>query len=198
MHLIAGLPDHLAERACAVHDRPINPTGEFVLYWMHNALRAHENPALDVALQLSRRLSMPLLVYQGLSERYPYASDRHHAFILQGARDVHGELTARGVGSVFHLERSGHRGPHLRTLARRAAILVTEDLPTQPFTVWMDGLAARCETPLWAVDTACVVPMRLVGQAHDRAFTYRAATRGLLEKRLTRPWVEVEGPTESL
>jgi len=97
---------------------------------------------------------------------------------------------------VFHLERPGHRGPHLRTLACRAAVLVTEDLPTQPLTGWVDRLAARCDTPLWAVDTACVVPMRLVGKAHDRAFAFRDATRDLLEKRLTRPWPEVESSRE--
>jgi deoxyribodipyrimidine photolyase len=39
--------------------------------------------------------------------------------------------------------------------------------------------------------------MRLVGKAHDRAFTYRAATRDLLEKRLICPWMEVEDATES-
>ena len=196
MTIIGEFPDHLAERTRVVRDRSINPTGEFVLYWMHSALRAHVNPALDVALLLSRRLSLPLLVCQGLSARYAYASDRHHAFILQGARDAHAELAARGVGSVFHLERLGHRGPHLRTLARCAAVLVTEDLPTQPFTVWMDRLATSCETPLYAVDAACVVPMRLVGKAYDRAFAYRDATRDLLEKRLTRPWHEVEVPAE--
>jgi photolyase PhrII len=194
MHLSDALPEHLAERTRPLGDRPPEPAGAFVLYWMHNALRAHENPALDVALWLSGRLGLPLLVYQGLSERYDYASDRHHAFILQGARDAHAGLAGRGIAAAFHLERPGSRGPHLRTLARRAAVVVTEDLPTQPITGWLGRLAAGCAAPLYAVDTACVVPMRLVGKAHDRAFAFRDATRGLLEKRLTRAWPEVENP----
>lgn len=38
-----------------------------------------------------------------------------------------------------------------------------------------------CHVPgLWAVDTACVVPMRLVTRAHDKAYAYRSATEGAI------------------
>jgi photolyase PhrII len=188
------LPEHLDERLRQTSDRGPNPAGRYVLYWMHNALRGHENPALDVAIGTARSLGLPLFVYQGLSERYRFASDRHHAFILQGARAAHAELASRGIGSVFHLERPGQRGPHLRTLATSAAVVVTEDLPTDPIVCWVARLAASVTTPLWLVDTACVVPMKLVGKAYDRAFSHRAATSDLLEKRLTRPWPEDRNP----
>jgi len=100
---------------------------------MHHALRGHENPALDVALVTGRHFQLPVFVYHGLSERTRWASDRH-AFILQGARDAHAELANRSIGSAFHLERQDHRGAHLRALANRAAVVVTEDFPTQPIT----------------------------------------------------------------
>lgn len=196
MNLLADLPEHLSERTRLFHDTSWNPRKEFVLYWMHHALRAEENPALDVALTLARASNLPLLVYQGLSERYPYASDRHHAMILSGARDAHAALGARRIASVFHLERRGHRGPHLRTLTRRAAVLVTEDMPVQPVTGWIRRLAETCETPIVLADTACVVPMQLTSQFHDRAFAYRDATRELVKQRLKRPWREVEDPIQ--
>jgi len=110
----------LPERLRVAGDRPPNQGGRLVLYWMHSALRGHENLDLDVALVTARHLGLPVFVYQGLSERYRFASDRHYAFILQGARDAHAELAARGVGSAFHLERPGHCGPHLLALAARA------------------------------------------------------------------------------
>ncbi len=31
---------------------------------------------------------------------------------------------------------------------------------------------------VWAVDTACVVPMRLVTRAYEKAYAYRSATEG--------------------
>ena len=124
-----SLPQHLDERLrwIASPDVRISAPGEFVLYWMHNALRAHENPALDVAICLARQNGLPLLVYHGLSEEYPFASDRLHAFMLQGHRDAQRELSDRGIAAAFHLQRNGKRGPYLRNLTRAAAVLVTEE-----------------------------------------------------------------------
>ena len=188
------IPEHLEERLRAHAERSLNRHGRFVLYWMHHALRGHENPALDLALIVSERLGLPLFVYQGLSEDDPYASDRHHALIMQGARDVHNELSSRGIGSAFHLERPGERGPSLRHLANQAAVVVTDDLPTEPITGWVGRLRAQVATPIWLVDVACVVPMKRVGRAYDRAFAYRAATKALLEARLVKPWPEQANP----
>lgn len=178
-------------------DTILNRDGEFILYWMHHSLRGHENPALDVALLAAKQLRLPIFVYQGLSERSAYASDRHHMFILQGARDAHAELARRGIGSALHVERRGHRGPHLKALADRAAVVVTEDFPTVAMNQSIQRLAARISAPIWLVDTACVVPMRMVGRAYDRAFAYRDATRRLLDERLTRSWPEQPDPGEA-
>lgn len=172
-----------------------SPGGEFVLYWMRTGLRGHENPALDVALTEGRRLGLPVFVYHALSERYPYASDRHHRFILEGARDVAVELAERGIGYAFHLERGGHRGPHLVTLAKRAARVVTEDLPVAPLIRWTRVLAERVGREVWAVDTACLVPLRSVRAADTtRAFKFRSATRGARDAVLSGPWPEQPDP----
>ena len=81
-------------------------------------------------------------------------------------------------------------------LARRAALVVSEDFPAPPLPRWTGALAARTSAPVWIVDTACVVPMKLVpadsgGGPHDRAFRFRDAIRPLLDERLERPWPEV-------
>ncbi|MDG2222724.1 MAG: hypothetical protein P8L85_15195, partial [Rubripirellula sp.] len=76
-----SLPSYLDERfrwRVSPTDSGAQTPGDFVLYWMHNALRCHENPALDAAICLARQNGLPLLVYHGLSEDYPYASDRYH------------------------------------------------------------------------------------------------------------------------
>lgn len=186
------LPVHLSERVFVLPPAADpSASGTFVLYWARTAIRAHENPALDVALSLGARLGIPVFVYHALSERYPYASDRHHMFILEGARDFEAELAARGVGTAFHLERDGHRGPHLVTLAQRAAVVVTELMPAAPLAQWTASLRARIAAPVWQVDTACVVPVSLTTQAYDRAFVYRDATAPLRRVRVATPWVEV-------
>jgi hypothetical protein len=149
-------------------------------------VRAHENPALDVAVTLANERGVPVLVYHALSERYPYASDRHHTFILQGARDVQRALAKREIAYCFHLERAGTRGPHLRTLAAGALAVVTEDFPVDPLRAWTSRLAE--DVLVAAVDTACVVPMKLVGRAFDRAFAFTGATAALRRDRVARAW----------
>ena len=64
--LFEGLPDHLLERIRMINRRPVCKDGSFVLYWMHHAVRGHENPALDVAICVANQLRRPVLVYQGL------------------------------------------------------------------------------------------------------------------------------------
>ena len=113
--LCGGLREFLSERCRRIgpadESRESEPLeGEFVVYWMRNAARAHENPALDVAVAAANRLGCPAVVYHGVSESYPYASDRHHTFVLEGSREVAAECRDRAVGYALHVERPGHRG----------------------------------------------------------------------------------------
>lgn len=161
-------------------DQTVHKPGEFVLYWMHNAIRGHENPALDVAIHLAHQNGLPLLVYHGLSENYPFASDRHHAFIMQAARDAQREFRELGITYVFHLERYRHRGPHLRDLARRAAVLVTESMPVAPLVDWTERLQSLVSTPIVSVDTTCLLSMAQVtalaeADASNQTWFHRAS-----------------------
>lgn len=169
------LPQSLLLRTEKKNKQPIREEAEFVLYWARTALRCEENPALDAAITAANALGKPLLVYQGLSERYPYANDRHHAFILEGARDFAQGLTERGIANAFHLERPGHRQPVLKELVARSTVVLSEDMPVEPLRSWTQGLAEQSPVALVVVDTACIVPSNTVGRAFLRAFQYRKA-----------------------
>ncbi|MEM8733141.1 MAG: FAD-dependent oxidoreductase [Planctomycetota bacterium] len=188
--LVEKLPEHLGERIRIVGQSTVRAEGQFILYWMCTAIRDTENPALDAACEIATQLGKPLLVYQGLSSQYEYASDRFHTFILEGARDVQKSLAERGISYAFHLERPADTRDHLRHLAQRACAVVTEDMPTHAPRLFLKALARSVETPVVATDTACVVSPRLVGKAYDRAFAYRSKTKRLCAERLTRSWPE--------
>ena len=193
--LLAALPRDLSERVrrCnAVSVGVEKPNGDFVLHWMHNAVRADDNPALNVSVEAANRLGLPLLVYHAVSERYPFASDRHHTFMLEGARDVSGQMERAGLPYAFHLQTPDDRRPHLRTLAERAALTVTDDMPTEPTLSWLRSLAAAAGKPVWAVDASCVVPMPLVKTEFNRAFAFRNKTSKLRKARVDSQWIPPE------
>lgn len=58
-------------------------------------------------------------MYQGLSEKYRFASDRHHTFILEAARDLQESYAKLGISFAFHLDRCNARPPRLARLAEQ-------------------------------------------------------------------------------
>jgi len=189
---LAWLPDDVRARTRVLAGGA--PGTSFVLYWMRVAVREHENPALDAAIAVANARGASLLVYHAVSERYPFASDRHHTFILEGARDVARGLRRRGIPYALHVERPGARGAFLRALAEQAALVVTEDAPVPPLSTWTHRLAAHLASrgvPLWVVDASCIVPMPLVRQRYDRAYAFRSASRRLAAGTLARPWSDL-------
>ncbi len=199
--LLHHLPPHLAER-CFVptedrqlpepRDESANQEGSFVLYWMHHAVRADENPALDVARSLAVMTNRPLLVYQGLSGRHPFNNDRHHTFIMEGARDVHQRLNDRGIRHAFHLgEDPAVQGP-LVELIQKADLVITEDFPAPPFPAWVTSVILRTSRPWVLVDSSCIVPIRSIGKGYARAYHFRNRIGEEAHERARRDWPACE------
>jgi len=186
----SNLSPFLLARLRPLQDAPPRADGKYVLYWTHHALRADESPALDVAILLANTLNIPLLVYAGLGGAHPYNNDRHHTFILQGARDLAVSLRTRNVTLVFCLPQHPPAPTSTLTLlARQAAAVITDDFPAPPFPKWTINLAARCPlTPVWAVDGQCIVPMQSLGTAYDRAFAFRDAAGKRFASAVTLPY----------
>ena len=103
----------------------------------------------------------------------------------KGARDVQQAFAKKKIDYALHLERRGHHGPHLKTLGQRAAVVVTEEMPTEPLRSWTVRLSQMLPGSLLVVDTACVVPMQLVGKSYERAFAFRNATKSLYAERIS-------------
>jgi photolyase PhrII len=190
------LPPRLSERVRILSDHSIKTNASFVLYWMHHAVRGHENPALDTALYIANRLRIPVLVYQGLGGYHPYNSDRHHTFIMQGAKDVQAELGRRGVAYAFHLGRNPANPSPLISLARRAALLVTEEFPVPPFVTWRRRLVTATDTPFLTVDCSCIVPMQSLRKSFARAFQFRKQTQSAYASRISQSWQDVKPEVE--
>ena len=170
--------------------------GAYVLYLLDANLRTRENQALDTALSLANARGLPLVVLGELREDQPLASDRHHRFQLEGLRNVQRELEAMGVRVCVRVHRPGRRQDAAGELVRHAALTVVDDVPTRPYRArrsrLLDQLDRTGGGPVVAVDASCVVPMRQVGRAYDRAFKFRNATKELRRSRLDDAFPPVE------
>ena len=172
-------------RARHIGGGPRRPGGDYVLYWMQAYRRLERNHALDFALRHAGEAGKPLVVYEGLRLDYPWASARHHCFILEGMQ-ANREAAARlGLAYWPFVETESHSGRGLLTrLAERAVLVVTDDFPCFLIPEQTEALARRSTAPLVAVDSNSIVPLALLGGAATAA----AHLRPRIHKAFAEAW----------
>jgi deoxyribodipyrimidine photo-lyase len=151
-------------RLSRLNDAGINSGGDYVLYWMQIFRRLERNHALDYALECSRALAKPLVVYEGLRLDYPWASPRLHCFILEGM--AANARRARDLGLnywPFVETRTGQGRGLLRGLAERACVVVTDEYPCFIVPGQSEALARKASVPVFAIDSNSVVPLARLG-----------------------------------
>ncbi|MDH4272936.1 MAG: deoxyribodipyrimidine photo-lyase, partial [Candidatus Aminicenantes bacterium] len=81
--------------------RPLNNEKEksrdYVLYWMQASQRSEYNHALEYAAEQANVRGKPLVVFFGLTEKFPEANERHYAFMLEGLQETGRALEQRGI-----------------------------------------------------------------------------------------------------
>nr|WP_020475613.1 hypothetical protein [Zavarzinella formosa] len=141
-----------------------NPAGDYVLYWSQMYRRLDRNHALDYAVHRAKTLKKPLIVYEGLKLGYPWASARHHQFMLEGMRDNARKAKRLGVDYWPFVETPENSGRGLlRKLAAKACLVVTDDYPTFIIPGQIQSLARNIDVPLAAVDGNGLIPLSLLG-----------------------------------
>lgn len=172
MNPLASWPE--APRVRALNPCDVRPEGRYVLCWLQQALRARDNPVIDAAIQLANTLGLPVLVYHGVREDYPYASDRLHRFILGASRDLARECRQRGLACVQHVDRADAREKGLvYRLAAESAAVVVEDQPTFVARWQSECFAARTDRAVLAINAACLVPPAILGEGIGSAGAFR-------------------------
>jgi deoxyribodipyrimidine photo-lyase len=161
------------ERIRVVHEAPLRPERRFVLYWMTAARRLRSSPALERAAELAAELGRPVLILEALRAGYPHASDRLHAFVMQGMAENARRARGRALYLPYLEPRPGDGRGLLATLAADACAVVTDDFPTFFLPRMLAAAAPRLDVRVEAVDGSCVVPFRLAGKDFPTAHAYR-------------------------
>ena len=183
-----GVPQ-LRIRPC--NDSSIRGDRDYVLYWMIGARRTRFNYGLQYAVEQAVELRRPLLVLEALRCGYRYASDRIHRFVLDGMRDNREAFAEAPVTYYPFVEPKADAGKGLlKTLARHACHVVTDDYPAFEIPRFIAAASGQIDCRLTAVDTNGIYPMH----ATDRVFTMAHSFRRHLQKSLP-PFLE-EAPEE--
>jgi deoxyribodipyrimidine photo-lyase len=161
------------ERIRVVHEAPVRPERRFVLYWMTAARRLRSSPALERAAELAAELGRPVLILEALRAAYPHASDRLHAFVMQGMADNARRARGRALYLPYLEPRPGDGRGLLAALAAGACAVVTDDFPAFFLPRMLAAAAPRLDVRVEAVDGSCVVPFRLAGKDFPTAHAYR-------------------------
>ena len=157
---LAKLADN--PRICVRRSGQPPKNAKCIVYWMQRAMRIHENPALDIAIDAANLLGLPVVVFFSVIPNYPNANLRHYHFLQQGLSDVEEDANERGVGFVLRRHPDNSLERFLEEVD--AAMLIGDENPCREPERWRKVLARRLKLPYWTVDADVVVPSTVFGR----------------------------------
>ncbi len=187
-------------RLQVLNDAPVNPRGEYVLYWMIANRRAAWNFSLDEAVSWAEKLNRPLLVLEALRAGYPWASNRLHKFIMDGMADNAASFEKAGVAYYPYLERKPGEGKGLlQALAREACLVITDHFPDFFHPRMVAAAARKIPVRLIQVDSNGLIPLRAPDHSYPTAYAFRLFIQKNIGKHLTafpnaKPFSEINLP----
>ena len=159
-------------------------SGSYVLYWMQASQRVQYNHALEFAIQQANELGVPVVVYFGLTDRYPDANLRHYLFMLQGLKVVQKSLSARKIQMVIR-----HESPQIGAvrLSKNAILVFCDRGYLNIQRNWRNYVAQHIDCPCIQVESDVVVPVEEASSREEySAATLRPKIRRLLPKFLVK------------
>jgi deoxyribodipyrimidine photo-lyase len=166
------------ERIKALNEKAVQK-GTYVLYWMQASQRATYNHALEYAILKANELRQPLIVFFGITDRFPEANERHYAFMLEGLRETQKSLNERNIQMVIR-----HVSPEKGAIrmAKKASLVVVDRGYLNIQRYWRKTAAERIDSPLIQVESDVIVPVEEASSKEE----YAAATlRPKIHKKLS-------------
>jgi len=153
---------------------PIRAGGRYILYWMIASRRLTHNFALDRALEHSRELRKPIVIFEALRCGYPWAGERLHRFVLDGMAHNASVCASLGVRYYPYVEPAAGAGTGLLVaLAASACAVVADDYPCFFLPGMVAAAAKKLSIRLEAVDSNGLLPLRAAERVFSTAYSFR-------------------------
>jgi deoxyribodipyrimidine photo-lyase len=163
-----------AARIRALNRHPRRQNGRYVLVYMVATRRLSYNYALQRGVDLAREHNVPLVVLEALRCGYQYASDRFHAFVLQGMAEKVAALADSPV--LYHpwVEPEVDAGKGLLAAwSADALAVVSDDHPGFFLPRMLQAAARQVDCVFEVVDSVGLLPLSTTPKAHARAHDFR-------------------------
>nr|ACU26482.1 deoxyribodipyrimidine photolyase [uncultured bacterium HF186_25m_13D19] len=142
---------------------------------MVSARRTTDNFGLQHALYHAETLGVPLVVFEPLRVGYRWASERFHAFVLEGMRD--NAEAFDGVAGVTYLPyvepEAGAGSGLLEALAAQACMVVSDHFPCFFVPRMVDKAAKRLDVQVDVVDSNGILPLFAAPREFTTAHSFR-------------------------
>jgi len=168
-----------AERVKDLNSKPV-AEGRYVLYWMQQAQRAHFNHAFEFAIERANELGKPLVVFFGLTPKFPRANANHYRFMLEGLCETAEAVRERGASFLVQPV-SPEKGAV--ALAKSACEVVCDRGYIKIQRRWRERMAKGIKCRATQVESDVVVP---VEAAMEKQAYSAAVLRPKVERLLDR------------
>lgn len=150
----------------------------YIVYWMQSSQRVAYNHALQLAINEANRLEKKLIVYFGVTDKFPEANERHYYFMLEGLKEVKEELENLNIKMIIR-----KISPELGALelSKLAAMMIVDRGYLRIERQWRQYLAENSECRVIQVESNTMIPIEEVSQKEE----YSAATiRRKIDKKI--------------
>jgi deoxyribodipyrimidine photo-lyase len=136
---------------------------------MQASQRSEYNHALEYSIIKANELNRPVVIFFGLTEKYPNANQRHYHFMLEGLKELQHSLEERGLKIVIRKV-----SPEIGAiqLSKNASLVVVDRGYLKIQKNWRTNVAKQIRCPLTQVESDVVVPVEVTSKKEE----YSAAT----------------------
>ena len=158
--------------------------GKYIIYWMQASQRTHYNQALEMAIRIANQRSLPVMVYFELIDHFPEANLRHYYFMLEGLKEVSGELNDLVIQIMINYP-PDKQYPDLLELSRKAVMVITDCGYLRFQRQWRENVAGQLPCMMMQVESDVVIPVETVSSKEEyTAGTFRPKINRLIQNYL--------------
>jgi len=144
---------------------------------MQSSQRTKYNHAFEYSIQLSNKYKKPLIVFFGLTDKFPDANLRHYVFMVQGLQKVKKSLDE--IGLQFIIQKISPEIGIIELSKKSCFVIVDRGyLKIQRF--WRKFAAEKMKCPLIQVESDVILPVEKVSDKEE--FAARTIRPKILKK----------------